>query len=54
MKKKMLKRGLLGLPIGIAIGHIITLSPQINHPSKTTGNFSPVGLSYSHGREETG
>lgn len=25
MKKKMLKRGLLGLPIGIAIGHIITL-----------------------------
>ena len=25
MKEKMLKRGLLGLPIGIAIGHIITL-----------------------------
>lgn len=25
MKKKMLKRGLLGLPLGIAIGHIITL-----------------------------
>ncbi len=25
MKKKMFKRGLLGLPIGIAIGHVITL-----------------------------
>lgn len=25
MKEKMLRRGLLGLPIGIAIGHVITL-----------------------------
>ena len=24
MKEKMFKRGLLGLPIGLAIGHVIT------------------------------
>ena len=38
MKKKMMMRGLLGLPLGIAIGYIITILISL---CLATGNYSP-------------
>ena len=39
MKEKMLRRGLLGLPIGIAIGHVITLMVSAGFGD---GSYYPV------------
>lgn len=41
MKKEALLRGLLGVPLGIALGHIISLLASLGLAG---GEFSPLSL----------